>query len=68
MLVTDTLESGYTWNGVETFQQRKESRVFHRDSLSSLGMDTESEERPQKVVCYGAGCEAGALRRGRVEI
>lgn len=52
---------------VEEVYRREGSRVFPQDLLSSLGMGTESKERPLQVVCYRVGCEPGGLhlRRGR---
>lgn len=40
---------------------REESRVFYQDLLNHLEIRTESEEKPQNVVCYRAGDEPWGL-------
>lgn len=47
--------------GYEGVHRKKESRVSHHDLLSPLGIGAESEERPQKVVCYTAGDKTGGV-------
>jgi hypothetical protein len=44
---------------VEGGHRREESRVFHHDLLSPLGMSTENKQRPQQKVCYRAGIRMG---------
>lgn len=44
---------------VEGGHRREESRVFHHDLLSPLGMSTENKQRPQQKVCYRAGIIMG---------
>lgn len=46
---------------VEEVHRRRKSRLSYQSLHSSLGMRPESEERPQKLVCYGAGDETGIL-------
>ena len=46
---------------MEEVHRRKKSWVSHQSLHSSLGMGPESEERPQKLVCYGAEDETGIL-------
>lgn len=46
---------------MEEVHRRRKSRLSHQSLHSSLEMGPESEERPQKLVCYGAGDETGML-------
>lgn len=50
--------------------RREESKVFHQDLLSLLGIGAESEERPQQLVGYKPGDESGGLdlKERRVKI
>lgn len=42
----------------EGFHTRVKSRVFQQSLLSSLKIGADSEERPQKKVCYRARSES----------
>lgn len=46
---------------MEEVHRKKKSRVSHQSLHSSLGMGPVSEERPQKLVCYGARDETWIL-------
>lgn len=46
---------------MEEVHRRRKSKVSYQYLYSSLGIGPESEERPQKLVCYGAGDETGIL-------
>lgn len=45
----------------EDSHRREENGVFHQDLLSPLRIGTESEKRPQQLVCFRAWDEAGGL-------
>lgn len=45
--------------------RRTESKVFHQNLLSLLGMGAESKERTHYVVCYRAGDESRGLDLGK---
>ena len=46
---------------------RGQSRVFHHDLLSPLGLRAENEKRPQQKVCYRAVVEIGDWTGGKLE-
>lgn len=50
---------GAGWS--EGIHVREESSVFHEGLLSPLGTGSESEERPQQVVCCRVEDETGQL-------
>lgn len=45
----------------EGFHRRRESRMLHRDQLSTLVLVAESEERLEEKVCNRAGVWIGGL-------
>ena len=51
----------YKGGGIRGVYKRKESKISHKDQFNLLGMRTESEERPQQVVCHRAGRGTGML-------
>lgn len=45
----------------EGVHRREENRVSHQDLFSTLGMEVQSEERPQQIACYRDGDELEGL-------
>lgn len=48
----------------EGVHRMEESRAFHQDLLSPLEVGSESEMRPQQMVCYRAGEQPEGLDKG----